>query len=96
MVNIFFIFKQYFIIYWNNVKILIIIKNIYNPYLGVDERVSMEGSVEYLLVLSFAPGGTLTDFLRTHMIDWITFCKMGLSMVKGLAYLHTDIHKGGK
>lgn len=56
----------------------------------------MEGSVEYLLVLSFAPGGTLTDFLRTHIIDWSTFCKMGLSMVKGLAYLHTDIHKGGK
>ncbi|XP_012151416.1 kinase protein wishful thinking isoform X1 [Megachile rotundata] len=65
-------------------------------YYGVDERVSMEGSVEYLLVLSFASGGTLTDFLRTHIIDWSTFCKMGLSMVKGLAYLHTDIHKGDK
>ncbi|XP_043525345.1 bone morphogenetic protein receptor type-2 isoform X2 [Frieseomelitta varia] len=65
-------------------------------YYGVDERISMEGSVEYLLVLSFAPGGTLTDFLRTHTIDWTTFCKMGLSMVKGLAYLHTDVHKGDK
>ncbi|XP_033356226.1 bone morphogenetic protein receptor type-2 isoform X2 [Bombus vosnesenskii] len=65
-------------------------------YYGVDERISMEGSVEYLLVLSFAPGGTLTDFLRTHTIDWTTFCKMGLSMVKGLAYLHTDIHKSDK
>ncbi|XP_071861347.1 kinase protein wishful thinking isoform X2 [Bombus fervidus] len=65
-------------------------------YYGVDERISMEGSVEYLLVLSFAPGGTLTDFLRTHTIDWATFCKMGLSMVKGLAYLHTDIHKSDK
>lgn len=71
-------------------------KTILNFYLGVDERISMEGSVEYLLVLSFAPGGTLTDFLRTHTIDWATFCKMGLSMVKGLAYLHTDIHKSGK
>lgn len=64
--------------------------------IGVDERVSMEGSVEYLLVLSFAPGGTLTDFLRTRTVDWSIFCKMGLSMVKGLAYLHTDIRKGGK
>lgn len=63
--------------------------------LGVDERTSMEGSVEYLLVLSFAPGGSLTDFLRTHIIDWPTFCKMSLSIVKGLAYLHTDIRKGG-
>ncbi|KAG7201570.1 hypothetical protein KM043_004316 [Ampulex compressa] len=65
-------------------------------YYGVDERVSMEGSVEYLLVLSFAPGGTLTDFLRTHTVDWTTFCKMGLSIVKGLAYLHTDVRKGDK
>lgn len=64
--------------------------------LGADERISMEGSVEYLLVLSFAPGGSLTDFLRTHTIDWTTFCKMSLSIVKGLAYLHTDIRKGGR
>lgn len=55
----------------------------------------MEGSVEYLLVLSFAPGGSLTDFLRTHTIDWTTFCKMSLTIVKGLAYLHTDVRKGG-
>ncbi|EGI69732.1 Bone morphogenetic protein receptor type-2 [Acromyrmex echinatior] len=63
---------------------------------GVDERISMEGSIEYLLVLSFAPGGSLTEFLRTHTIDWNTFCKMSLSIVKGLAYLHTDIRKGDK
>lgn len=61
----------------------------------MDERISMEGSIEYLLVLSFAPGGSLTEFLRTHIIDWNTFCKMSLSVVKGLAYLHTDIRKGG-
>ncbi|XP_025271145.1 bone morphogenetic protein receptor type-2 isoform X1 [Camponotus floridanus] len=65
-------------------------------YYGVDERISMDGSVEYLLVFSFAAGGSLTDFLRTHTIDWITFCKMSLSIVKGLAYLHTDIRKGDK
>ncbi|XP_018060219.1 PREDICTED: bone morphogenetic protein receptor type-2 isoform X2 [Atta colombica] len=65
-------------------------------YYGVDERISMEGSIEYLLVLSFAPGGSLTEFLRTHIIDWNTFCKMSLSIVKGLAYLHTDIRKGDK
>lgn len=61
----------------------------------MDERISMEGSIEYLLVLSFASGGSLTEFLRTHTIDWNTFCKMSLSVVKGLAYLHTDIRKGG-
>ncbi|XP_012285633.1 bone morphogenetic protein receptor type-2 isoform X2 [Orussus abietinus] len=65
-------------------------------YYGVDERISMDSSVEYLLVLSFAPGGTLTDFLRSHTIDWLSFCKMGLSIIKGLAYLHTDMRKGDK
>lgn len=68
---------------------------IHNSISGVDERTNMEGNVEYLLVLSFAPGGSLTDFLRTHIIDWAMFCKMSLSIVKGLAYLHTDIRKGG-
>lgn len=62
---------------------------------GVDERLNMEGNVDYLLVLSYAPRGTLTDFLRAQTVDWPTFCKMGLSIVKGLAYLHTDIRKGG-
>lgn len=56
----------------------------------------MDGNVEYLLVFSYAPGGTLTDFLRYHTFDWMTFCKMGLSIVKGLAYLHTDIRRGDK
>ncbi|XP_008214725.1 uncharacterized protein LOC100121252 isoform X1 [Nasonia vitripennis] len=65
-------------------------------YYGSDERISMDGNVEYLLVFSYAPGGTLTDFLRYHTFDWMTFCKMGLSIVKGLAYLHTDIRKGDK
>lgn len=55
----------------------------------------MEGNNEYLLVLSYAPGGTLNEFLRYHTFDWMTFCKMGLSIIKGLAHLHTDIRKGG-
>lgn len=65
-------------------------------YYGVDERVSIDGNVEYLLVLSFVPNGTLTDHLRIHTIDWASFCKMGLSVAKGLAYLHTDVRRGDK
>lgn len=56
----------------------------------------MEGNYEYLLVFSYASGGTLMEFLKNHTIDWLTFCKMALSVVKGLAYLHTDVRKGGK
>lgn len=55
----------------------------------------MDSNVEYLLVFSYAPGGTLTEYLRYHTLDWMSFCKMGLSIVKGLAYLHTDIRRGG-
>lgn len=36
----------------------------------------MEGNSEYLSVLSSAACGILTDFLKTHVIDWTTFCKM--------------------
>lgn len=70
--------------------------NIETNFSGVDERVNLEGNIEYLLVFSFAPGGTLTDFLQNNIVDWATFGRMGLSIAKGLAYLHTDIHKGGK
>lgn len=36
----------------------------------------MEGNSEYLSVLSSAACGILTDFLKPHVIDWTTFCKM--------------------
>lgn len=65
-------------------------------YYGADERINLEGNIEYFLVLSFSAGGTLVDFLRSHTVDWLMFCKMSLSIVKGLAYLHTDHHKNGK
>lgn len=63
---------------------------------GSDERMTLDGNMEYLLVFSYAPGGTLRAFLQHHVVDWLTFCKMSLSVVKGLAYLHTDVRKGGE
>lgn len=65
-------------------------------YYGCDERPSMDGSPEYLLVLSHSPNGCLQDFLRTNSVDWPTFCRMALSIAKGLAHLHTDMRKGDK
>lgn len=55
----------------------------------------MDGSPEYLLVLSHSPNGCLQDYLRSNPIDWPTFCRMALSIAKGLAHLHTDMRKGG-
>lgn len=65
-------------------------------YHGCDERSSMDGSPEYLLVLSYSPNGCLQDYLRSNIVDWPTFCRMALSIAKGLAHLHTDIRRGGK
>ena len=65
-------------------------------YYGCDERPSLDGSPEYLLVLSYSPNGCLQDYLRSNTVDWPTFCKMSLSIAKGLAHLHTDFHKGDK
>ncbi|KAK6640108.1 hypothetical protein RUM43_008385 [Polyplax serrata] len=63
---------------------------------GCDERVGTNGSTEYLLFLSLAPNGSVQDFLNANVLDWNTFCNMGLSIAKGLAYLHSDIKRGDK
>ncbi|GFG31184.1 hypothetical protein Cfor_12775 [Coptotermes formosanus] len=65
-------------------------------YFGYLERESVDNCVEYLLVLSYAPNGCLQDYLRTNTLDWPTFCKMSLSVARGLAHLHTDVRKGDK
>lgn len=51
--------------------------------------------MEYLLVLSYAPNGCLQDYLTDNVLDFPTFCKMALTVAKGLAHLHTDVIKGG-
>lgn len=44
------------------------------------------------LVISFAPGGRLDSFLELHSIDWVTFCRMSLSIASGIAFLHSNNH----
>ena len=46
--------------------------------------------VEMGLVISFAPGGCLDSFLHGNSIDWITFCRMSLSIASGVAFLHSN------
>lgn len=65
-------------------------------YFGCDERTNLDGHMEYLLVLSYAPNGCLQDYLSESVLDFSTFSKMALSVAKGLAHLHTDIAKGKK
>lgn len=65
-------------------------------YAGCSEKLSLDSNcAEYLLVLSYCSNGSLQDYIRQHTIDFNTFCRMALSIAKGLAFLHTDIQKGG-
>lgn len=63
-------------------------------YYGCDERSTMEGVPEYLLVLSLASGGCLQDYLKDNVLSWDVYCLMAQSIVHGIAHLHTDVRKG--
>ncbi|XP_063237447.1 bone morphogenetic protein receptor type-2 [Bacillus rossius redtenbacheri] len=94
------IFPSHYRGYFHNERDLYSLPFIDNPallsYYGCEERVGPDGCVEYLLVLSYAPNGCLQDYLRSNTLDWPTFCKMALTVAKGLAHLHTDVRKGDK
>ncbi|XP_061181387.1 uncharacterized protein LOC133189957 [Saccostrea echinata] len=63
-------------------------------FYGTDERQNMEGFWQYMIVLSYVPRGSLFGYLQNNTIDWETFSKMCLSIVKGLVHLHTDLRNG--
>ena len=68
-------------------------------FLGCDQVSSSDGrdgvGLEYRLILEYAPFGCLQDYLRSNSIDWSTLAKMGRSVAGGLAFLHTDVQRGG-
>uniref|UniRef100_A0A336M2V6 receptor protein serine/threonine kinase n=1 Tax=Culicoides sonorensis TaxID=179676 RepID=A0A336M2V6_CULSO len=64
-------------------------------YFGSDERQTMDGSIEYLLVLSLAPLGSVQAYLLHNTISFSTFCKMAKSIARGLAHLHAEIKRDG-
>uniref|UniRef100_A0A1B6E1Y6 receptor protein serine/threonine kinase n=1 Tax=Clastoptera arizonana TaxID=38151 RepID=A0A1B6E1Y6_9HEMI len=65
-------------------------------YYGSNKRMTLDNCTEYMLVLSYCPNGNLQEYLRNNTLDLPTFCKMALSVAKGLAHLHTDIRKADK
>lgn len=48
------------------------------------------------LLLLYCSLGCLQDYLKVQTIDSTTFCRMALSIAKGLAHLHTEIKHGGR
>lgn len=57
---------------------------------GADERVGPEGRREWLLVLTYAPRGSLQSQLRMGTIDWAGLCRMAQSITRALAFLHGE------
>ncbi|XP_078580796.1 uncharacterized protein LOC144864510 isoform X2 [Branchiostoma floridae x Branchiostoma japonicum] len=64
--------------------------------LGAEERIGMEGTVEYLLVMDYAHHGSLYHYLKTYMVNWTGMCRLGHSLARGLAHLHSDFVKAGE
>lgn len=65
-------------------------------FMGGEERILQDGSVQYLLVLQYIPDGTLMNYLKNNTLDWNTMCKMCQTLARGLSHLHTDMGSPGK
>ncbi|XP_023168024.1 bone morphogenetic protein receptor type-2 [Drosophila hydei] len=63
-------------------------------YFGYDERRTMDGRMEYQLVLSLAPLGCLQDWLIANSTDFAQCCGMLRSITRGLSHLHTELRLG--
>lgn len=63
-------------------------------FLDTEERIGTEGRTEFLLLLEFYPHGSLCTYLNGCTVDWLSSCRLALSVTRGLAYLHTEIRRG--
>lgn len=50
--------------------------------------------MEFMLVLSLADLGCLQDYLRENTTSFQIYCRMAISIARGLSHLHTKIQKG--
>lgn len=39
--------------------------------------------------------GCLSHYLSLHTVDWTTCCRMTHGVTRGLAFLHTELYRGG-
>eukprot|EP00058_Branchiostoma_floridae_P012629 XP_002598117.1 hypothetical protein BRAFLDRAFT_124285 [Branchiostoma floridae] len=44
-----------------------------------------------LLITAFHERGSLTDYLKGHLLKWSEMCHIAETMARGLAYLHDDV-----
>ncbi|KAH8259528.1 hypothetical protein KR026_005955 [Drosophila bipectinata] len=63
-------------------------------YFGYDERCTMDGRMEYQLVLSLAPLGCLQDWLIANTLTFSQCGGMLRSITRGISHLHTELRLG--
>ncbi|XP_072253699.1 bone morphogenetic protein receptor type-2-like [Leuresthes tenuis] len=60
----------------------------------VDEKTTADGRPEFMILMDYYPHGCLSRYLSLHTVDWLTCCRMTHGVTRGLAFLHTELHRG--
>ena len=60
-------------------------------YIGAEKR-GQSIQMQYWIITEYHELGSLADYLKGNLINWEELLRMVLSIVGGLAYLHSDIH----
>lgn len=60
------------------------------------ERFSENGLLEECLVIEYGQYGSLQSYLNENTFDWSRMCQLFKSLVKGIAFLHTELNKDGE
>jgi len=94
--SIFISHRQY---YYNEIK-MFSLPHMRHPaiveFFGAKERPGgMDGPTQYLIITSYIPLGTVSNYLKTNTVDWYTLCRMSHSVIAGIAHLHTEITDAG-
>ncbi|XP_051865342.1 bone morphogenetic protein receptor type-2-like [Pristis pectinata] len=63
-------------------------------FIGAGES-RLGGSVDYLLVTEYCPGGSLSSYLTQHQSDWRGSLRMAQSVSAGVSFLHTETWSRG-
>ncbi|KAK1332493.1 hypothetical protein QTO34_007173 [Cnephaeus nilssonii] len=58
-------------------------------FLTAEERKTELGK-QYWLITAFHAKGNLQEYLTRHVISWEDLCKLGSSLARGIAHLHSD------
>ncbi|KAG8000451.1 Bone morphogenetic protein receptor type-2 [Nibea albiflora] len=64
-------------------------------FTAADERTAADGRPEFMIIMEFYPHGCLSRYLSVHTVDWSTCCRMTHGVTRGLAFLHTELYRGG-